>query len=78
MQNVPDTPLGRMYRAHIGFILKKDMESPEVEKALQTNYDLADALDIHGTPAFIIGNQIVSSAISISSMKQMIADARRK
>jgi len=27
MQNVPETPLGRMYRAHIGFILKKDMES---------------------------------------------------
>jgi ketosteroid isomerase-like protein len=27
MTNVPDTPLGRMYREHIGFILKKDIES---------------------------------------------------
>ncbi len=27
MKNVPDTPLGRMYRAHIDFILKKDIES---------------------------------------------------
>jgi protein-disulfide isomerase len=58
--------------------LKKDMSSPEIEKVLQANYDLADALDIHGTPAFIIGDQIVASAISISSMKQMIADARHK
>ena len=27
MTNVPDTPLGRMYREHIEFILKKDIES---------------------------------------------------
>jgi ketosteroid isomerase-like protein len=27
MKNVPDTQLGRMYREHIGFILKKDIES---------------------------------------------------
>lgn len=27
MTNVPDTPLGQMYRQHIGFILKKDIES---------------------------------------------------
>jgi len=27
MTNVPDTPLGRMYRQHIGFIQKKDIES---------------------------------------------------
>lgn len=27
MKNVPDTKLGNMYREHIGFILKKDIES---------------------------------------------------
>jgi ketosteroid isomerase-like protein len=27
MKNVPDTPLGRMYRQHIGYILDKDIES---------------------------------------------------
>lgn len=26
MENVPDTPLGRMYREHINLILKKDIE----------------------------------------------------
>jgi len=25
MENVPDTPLGRMYRQHIGFIMNKDI-----------------------------------------------------
>ena len=27
MKNVPDTPLGRMYKEHIQFILNKDIES---------------------------------------------------
>lgn len=27
MKNVPDTALGKMYRDHIGFIIKKDIES---------------------------------------------------
>lgn len=27
MENVPDTPLGRMYREHIELILKKDIEA---------------------------------------------------
>ena len=27
MENVPDTQLGRLYRAHIDFILKKDIQS---------------------------------------------------
>jgi ketosteroid isomerase-like protein len=27
MKNVPDTPMGRMYRQHIGFILDKDIDS---------------------------------------------------
>lgn len=27
MKNVPDTPLGRMYKEHIGFILEKNIEA---------------------------------------------------
>lgn len=27
MKNVPDSPLGRLYRAHINFILQKDIQS---------------------------------------------------
>jgi protein-disulfide isomerase len=58
--------------------LAQDMKSPEIERALQANFDLADALDIHGTPAFIVGDQIVASAIGISTMKDMIDAARHK
>jgi protein-disulfide isomerase len=58
--------------------LAQDMKSPDIERALQANLDLAEALDIHGTPAFIVGDQIVASAIGISSMKELIDTARHK
>jgi protein-disulfide isomerase len=57
--------------------LKQDMETPEIEQALKANRALADALNIHGTPAFIIGNQILPGALALDALKNMIADARK-
>jgi len=57
--------------------LKRDMESPDVDKTLKSDMALADALDISGTPAFIIGNQIIPGAIDLDALKQAIADARK-
>src|SRR6266567_7593209 len=34
--------------------LKSDMTASEIDDAIKRNYDLAQALDIHGTPAFVI------------------------
>jgi protein-disulfide isomerase len=45
---------------------------------LKANSDLAKALDIGGTPAFVIGDEIVPGAIDLASLKQMIATARKK
>ena len=58
--------------------LKRDIASPEVARALKVNTDLAEALDIRGTPAFVIGDEIVPGAIDLASLKQMIATARKK
>jgi protein-disulfide isomerase len=58
--------------------LKRDMASPEIARALKANTELAEALDIRGTPGFVIGNEIVPGAIDLSTLKQMIATARRK
>jgi protein-disulfide isomerase len=57
--------------------LKRDMGSHEIERILKANLDLADALEIHGTPGFIVGDQIVPGAIDLGAMKQLIADARK-
>jgi protein-disulfide isomerase len=57
--------------------LKRDMSSAEVDKTLKANMALADALDISGTPAFIVGNQIIPGAVGLDDLKQAIADARK-
>ena len=58
--------------------LKRDMAAPEVEHAITANLDLADALDIRGTPGFVIGEEIVPGAVDLATLKQLIAQARRK
>ena len=58
--------------------LKRDMASPQVEAALKANRDLASALDIHGTPAFVVGDQIVPGAIDLSAIEDLVAGARKK
>ncbi len=58
--------------------LKRDMAAPEVDRALQANFHLAEALDIRGTPGFVIGNEIVPGAISLTALKQLIDAERQK
>jgi protein-disulfide isomerase len=57
--------------------LKKDMAAPEIAQALKANLALADVLDIHGTPAFIIGDHVVPGAVDSDALKTMVADARK-
>ncbi len=58
--------------------LKRDMASPEIAQAIKANMELADALDIHGTPAFIIGDNVVPGAVDLDALKTMVADARKR
>jgi protein-disulfide isomerase len=57
--------------------VKSDMQAADIEEIIKRNYDLAQALEVHGTPAFIIGDEMVSGAIDIATMKQKIAAARK-
>jgi len=56
--------------------LKKDMQAPEIQEILQRNVRLAGELNIRGTPAFIIGDQIVPGAVSLDRLKEMVAQGR--
>ncbi len=58
--------------------LAKGMQAPEINSALQRNLELAKALEISGTPAFIIGEQVVPGAVGADGLKKLIAEARRK
>jgi protein-disulfide isomerase len=57
--------------------LEKDMQLPEIDAAIERNLKLALALDISGTPSFLIGDQLVAGAIDMDEMKKLIAKARK-
>jgi protein-disulfide isomerase len=58
--------------------LKRDMTDPEIDRALSANKSLAKALDLRGTPGFVIGDHIVPGAIDLDALKTMVADARKQ
>lgn len=57
--------------------LQKDMQSKEIDEMIQRNHALARALDIGGTPAFVIGNTLVPGAVDLPTLKRLVAKARK-
>jgi protein-disulfide isomerase len=58
--------------------LKKDMAVPEVNQQLQANALLAVALGIHGTPAWVIGDQLIIGGIDKLRLTELVGDARKQ
>ncbi|MDB5586897.1 MAG: disulfide bond formation protein DsbA [Devosia sp.] len=56
--------------------LELQMGDPQVSKAIQTSYDIAKALNITGTPTYIIGNEVIPGAIGLDELKGRIANMR--
>lgn len=57
--------------------IKTDMNGPEVDALIKRNYDLAETLNIRGTPAFIIGNEMTPGAVDMPMFKKMVTEARK-
>jgi len=57
--------------------LSKDMEDPAVKKRIDSNLKLAQALNIQGTPAMIIGHEIIPGAVGLDELRKVVAEARR-
>lgn len=57
--------------------LQKDAESDEVKRAIQENVALADRLGLTGTPAFIVGEDVVSGAVGVEPLRKAIASVRQ-
>ena len=53
--------------------LRKAMEDPEIDEDLKKNSGLAQALGITGTPAFIIGDDLIPGAVSLETLKKLVA-----
>jgi len=57
--------------------LEKDIESDEIKQALQRNFILGQSLGISGTPAFIIGDEIIPGAIGLDQLEAKVEGARK-
>jgi protein-disulfide isomerase len=58
--------------------LKRDMADPAVKTELERNFALAEKLRITGTPAFIIGDEIIRGLVDLAALQQSLASARLK
>jgi len=52
------------------------MEGENASAVLSRSYDLAKALDVSGTPTFIIGDEIIPGAVGLERLKSRIANMR--
>jgi protein-disulfide isomerase len=56
--------------------LKADMEAPEVAAVIEGNMQLASALGIQGTPAFVVDDQMIPGAVGHEALAQVIGQVR--
>mgnify|MGYP005811612201 CR=1 FL=1 len=57
--------------------LSRDMDDPAVQQRIDTNLKLARTLGIQGTPALVIGSEIVPGAVGLTELKRIVAEARQ-
>ena len=65
--------------AEVGLDIEKleaDMKSPEIDLILARTRATAQALEVSGTPALVIGTEFVGGAISAAQIREIIADQR--
>ncbi|UYN93162.1 MAG: DsbA family protein [Enhydrobacter sp.] len=58
--------------------LQEDMEDPKLREIIERNAALASELGVRGTPAFVVGGHFVPGAVDADTLRQLIAEARRK
>lgn len=58
--------------------LRADMKAAGIDAIIRRNYELAEALNINGTPSFIIGDQLIPGAADLESLKSFVRKARTK
>ena len=56
--------------------LKRDMNSDEVKSVIATNMQLADALGIQGTPAFVTPKRVIRGAQGYAVLRRAVEEAR--
>lgn len=82
MQARGDVSEGSLRRLANGLEIDADaviaqMESDEVTAILARNYQLAQDLQISGTPAFVLGDQMLRGYVPYDAMVEIVAEVRK-
>ena len=56
--------------------LEHDMDNPAVQARIDANLKLAQSLRISGTPALVIGGELVDGAVDLPELQKVVATAR--
>jgi protein-disulfide isomerase len=56
--------------------LQRDMDDPTIQARIDANLKLARAIGIEGTPALIIGGELIPGAVEADELRSAIAKAR--
>jgi protein-disulfide isomerase len=56
--------------------LLRDMDDPSIQKQIDANLRLAQRLNIQGTPAMVVGNDLLPGAMDTAELKAAVAQAR--
>jgi len=57
--------------------MQKDIASPAVQQRIEANLALGRKLDISGTPAYVIGEQMLPGALGLAELQDAVAAARK-
>lgn len=58
--------------------VEMERSKDRTREIIAKNFDLAEALKINGTPAFVIGDTVIRGAVDMSTFVEVIADMRKK
>ncbi len=58
--------------------LDRDINRPEWQAVIDKNRGLAKTLGISGTPAFIVGDELVPGALDLKMLEDLVAQKRRR
>lgn len=56
--------------------LRADMADPAIERIINANLRMAEQLGIGGTPAFVIGDNLIPGAIPLAQLQELVREAR--
>lgn len=56
--------------------LLHDMDDPSIQQQIDANLHLAQRLNIQGTPAMVVGNDLLAGAVDTAELKEAVAQAR--